>query len=211
MQHGWSEEPSREDSSPRRFAQRAFDGLAPPVEECSMRSSSASYRLSRPTLAWLSCSGVMSAPSNVAQTSRASHKSAPRRSAPVRSAAMRFAPRKSAVLRSTPARLAPLKLAPASIALLRFALLRSTPLKSARLRSAPARLTSPRLASLKSTPFSSIGVSGCSSLHVFQIVAPPCFNRSRCCWFLIVISLLYGASQTMLWKDCQEVILGRLE
>src|SRR6266567_3046954 len=176
MQHGWSEEPSREDSSPRRFAQRAFDGLAPPVEECSMRSSSASYRLSRPTLAWLSCSGVMSAPSNVAQTSRASHKSPPRRSAPARSA-----------------------------------LLRSTPLKSARLRSAPARLTSPRLASLKSTPFSSIGVSGCSSLHVFQIVAPPCFNRSSCCWFLIVISLLYGASQTMLWKDCQEVILGRLE
>src|SRR5216684_6243256 len=216
MQRGWSEEPSREGSSLRRFAQRAYDGLARPVEECSMRSSSASYRLSRPTLALLSCSGVMSASSNVAQSSRASRKFAPRRSAParlasLRSASLRFAPRKSAALRSTPARFAPLKLAPASRVLLRFALLRSTLLKSVRPRPAPARLTSPRLASLKSMPSSSIGVSGCSSLHVFQVVATPCFNRSSCCWFLIVISLLYGASQTKLWKDCQEVILGRLE
>src|SRR5229473_1607364 len=108
-----------------------------------VRSSPTSYRLLRPALAWLSCSGVMNAPSNVAQSSRASRKSALRKSAALRSAAAR-------------------------LALLRFALSRSAPLKSAPLRSAAASLTSPRLASLTSIPFSSIAVSGCSSLHLFH-------------------------------------------
>src|SRR6266550_3237862 len=85
---------------------------------------------------------------------------------------------RSAALRSAAARVAPLKSAPASLALLKFALLRSALLKLAPLRSAPARLTSPRLASLKSTPFSLIAVSGCSALHLFQVVATSCFNRS---------------------------------
>src|SRR6266849_1552219 len=116
-----------------------------------VRSSPTAYRLLRPALAWLSCSGVMHAPSNVAQSSRASRKSALRKSAPVRSTSVRSAS-------------------------LRFALL-----KSAALRSAAARLTSPKLASLKSIPFSSIAVSGCSSLHLFHIVALPCFSRSNCC------------------------------
>src|SRR5439155_745890 len=62
----------------------------------ALRSSSTSYRLSPLTLAWLSCSGVMSAPSNRAQSSL-------------------------------------------------------------------------------------IAVSGCSALHLFQVVATSCFNRSNCC------------------------------
>src|SRR6516225_9429683 len=40
-------------------------------------SLSTAYRLAGPTLAWLSCSEVMSAPSNIASSSRASRKSAP--------------------------------------------------------------------------------------------------------------------------------------
>src|SRR5712692_292375 len=46
----------------------------------------------------------------------------------------------------------------------------------------------------------------CSSLHLFQVVATSCFNRSNGCWFLIVISLLVSASQKKLWKDGPEVI-----
>src|SRR5436309_7757630 len=169
----------------------------------ALRSSSTSYRLSPLTLAWLSCSGVMSAPSNRAQSSRASRKFAPWRLAPARSASLRLASLrsawlKSAALRSAAARVAPLKLAPASLALLRFALLRSALLKSAPLRSAPARLTSPRLASLKSAPFSLIAVSGCSALHMFQVVATSCFNRSNCCSFAMMISLLFSVSQKKL-------------
>src|SRR6266566_817878 len=135
----------------------------------ALRSSSISYRLSPSTLAWLSCSGVMSTPSTRAQYSRASRKFAPCRLAPARSASLRLAWLKSAALRSAAARLAPLKSVPSSLALLRFAWLRSALLKSAPLRSASARLTSPRLASLKSTPFSLIAVSGCSALHMFQV------------------------------------------
>src|SRR5690348_10972612 len=45
------------------------------------------------------------------------------------------------------------------------------------------RLYSLRSTPLRSAPCSSGTMAGCDCLQVFQVVAPPFFKSSRCCWF----------------------------